>query len=133
MRRRRLPWSGGAVLLALAGGCGQEGPPFHTDFRFAPTPPLEEENRLVLALEDDEGHPLEGADVHVVAYPADGEAADASWEMEDQGEGRYIADPLDFPAPGEWRVVAEVTPPGEERPHEVTHTVRVAGSPSALR
>jgi nitrogen fixation protein FixH len=90
----------------LAEVAAQEALGWHAEIRFEP---LEgERGRLVLALEDRFGNPLESAAVAaVLARPTDA-SQDFAVALHDVGIGRYGAD-VEFPGAGQWdvRLVAE--------------------------
>ena len=132
LRNARNAFLASFALLPLIAGCEAVDGSVAVDIRFAPTPPMEGENRLVVSLEDrdeDPGAPVEGATVVVTPHQPDGEMGPESTELEEEGGGLYVADPFTVPRAGEWRVEAEVTLPDGTQ-ERAQRRITVAASPS---
>lgn len=119
-----------ACLAAVIGlsGCPGEDRPLALELRFAPTPPVVGENRVVVQVEDPAGSPIADADVHLAAVQGPEGRSGPEVELVHQDEGRYAVGEFAFPDPGEWTVEIRVTLADGER-HTVRRTVTVSGAP----
>ena len=106
---RRLPAAAAAAFL-LAASCGGEPAPFRVETRVSPTPATVGRARVLVEVRDAAGAALRGARVRVRPVDPAGVAA-APVEAAPEAPGLYVADPVPFPAAGEWTLVVEVTGP----------------------
>lgn len=125
----------GVLLLAvLVGGCRGDGPrdqvPIQVEVNVAPTPPMVGPARMVMAVRDSVGQPLQGARVRIegtMDHPGMIPVRDSA---QDRGEGRYVVPSFEFDMSGDWILLIRVgLPDGRESVHE--HRVRVVSPPSS--
>lgn len=123
----------GLILAVLAGACRGDGPgeqaPVEVDVNVAPTPALVGPARVVLAVRDSVGRPLEGARVRIEATMDHPGMVPVRDSAQDRGEGRYVVPTFEFDMSGDWILFIRVgLPDGRESVHE--HRVRVVSPPS---
>lgn len=102
--------------------------PFELGATLAPDPPRQEGNRLNLLIRDQDGEPVEDAEVNVTyMMPAMGAMAEMRGEsdIEEKGDGRYVAS-FDLPMGGSWSLIVGVEE--GDRSGEATFNMTVGSS-----
>jgi len=104
-------------VSAAAGQPQSQGPSVSVDFKTDPSPPNRGKNKLTVALKDETGKPMAGAQVSVTFYmaamPAMQMAAmKAQANLTDQGSGNYVGD-IELQSGGTWQVTIAATKDGQ--------------------
>jgi hypothetical protein len=102
--------------------------PVHIQVRVAPTPPIVGPARVVFAVTDPEGEPVEGAEIRVEAIMDHPGMVPVHATAEDRGEGNYVVPGLEFGMGGDWILLIRIRlPDGDEAVRE--HRLRVLSAP----
>jgi hypothetical protein len=122
------------LVLGLVGGCRGDGRvddvPVEVEVRVAPTPPAVGPARIVLAVTDPEGAPVEGAQVRVDATMDHPGMVPVLGTAEDRGGGNHVIPALEFSMAGDWILFVRIRlPDGQEAIRE--HRLRVVSSPTS--
>jgi hypothetical protein len=121
------------LCLALAvAACRGDGPgdevPVRVQVRVAPTPPIVGPARVVFAVTDPEGEPVEGAEIRVEATMDHPGMVPVHATAEDRGEGNHVIPALEFSMGGDWILLIRIRlPDGDEAFRE--HRLRVLSAP----
>jgi len=122
----------GLLVLTSLAGCRGEQPehavPVEVDIAVAPTPPVVGPARVVLAIRDSVGAPLDDVRVRVEATMDHPGMVGLQEEASGHGEGRYVVPALEFDMAGDWILTVFVElPDGREAVRE--QRLRVASGP----
>jgi hypothetical protein len=80
-----------------------------------PAPPALDDNRWTVEVEDASGSPVEGATFEVDPdMPDHGHGTPIVAEVQDEGGGTYVLDPVNMFMPGFWTVDITITAPSGE-------------------
>ncbi len=122
------------LLLALAlAACRGDPPPndvpIQVNVSVAPTPPIVGPVRMVITITDDDGEPVEDAEVRVEGTMTHAGMTPVHATASHQGQGRWVVPEFDFTMSGDWILITRVRlPDGREAVRQREMSV-VGGAP----